>query len=200
MTDLLLLQEHGVTLVRDTTDVQRVSAVGQDLAKVASVAIRKISPAPNLSNSSNIQGRIVLGVVLLNKTSQSCGSLGRAIVQCAECLSSLGDSRVDTRNVLQRLCDELGHAGRCELSAGSQHETRLEALREAHLSCRKERLIQSRDGRRSSSFSECPLSIYAHRFDFRHRPIAIAAIRHLRSSNGNAGNAGNGLWERLGMP
>lgn len=37
---LLLLQKHGVALVRNTTNVQRVSAVREDLTKVSGVAAK----------------------------------------------------------------------------------------------------------------------------------------------------------------
>lgn len=37
---LLLLQKHGVSLVGDTTDVQRVTTVRQNLSKVSGVATK----------------------------------------------------------------------------------------------------------------------------------------------------------------
>jgi hypothetical protein len=37
-TNLLLLQQHGVSLVRNTTNVQWVAAVWKNLAKVSGVA------------------------------------------------------------------------------------------------------------------------------------------------------------------
>lgn len=56
-------------------------------------------------------------MVLLNQTGQSSGGFGRTVVQCAERLGSLGQSRIDARNILQCLSNELRHAGRCMLSA-----------------------------------------------------------------------------------
>lgn len=49
---LLLLQKHGVSLIGDTTNVQRVTAVRQNLSKVSGVATKSQS-APESSDTSD---------------------------------------------------------------------------------------------------------------------------------------------------
>lgn len=89
---LLLLEQQRVSLVWDPTDVERVTGIGDKLAKVGGVV-----------------WRVILCVRLLNESGDSGSGRGWTVVHTGEELGSLHGSWVDAGDGSERALDEGSH-------------------------------------------------------------------------------------------